>query len=349
MGKKGGSAPAAPDPEKTAAAQYKYNQQAYQKMLEDSRITSGNMWGQNSWSRAPSSFDKDGYARAMAAWEARKPSDQSVPTMDLGDGSSGMASPLLSLRQTQEWEGSKPLEADFTKQGDWSFRRELNPELAGTIKDKFAEALGGLDGGAYNQDVAKAIYDRSQFLVDPQTNRDRAALEQRLAERGFQVQNEGYVNEMDRFEQMLGRGRTDASNAATIAGMQEGRAQNAERMQMMQLLGGLEGQLLGNIPVEANVPGLSAPDFSGLAAQKYQGDLARYNADVGSSNALLGTLGTLGSAALMASGVGAPAALAMGLGTQAFAGGPASGSYQLAGNLGAGTGLRVPNLYSGMR
>lgn len=345
MGKKGGSAPQAPDPQLTTKLQEESNLRQYERMLQDARGTSINPYGTSKWINNPAT-DTKAYEQALQQYMIRKNAyDQQLAnarnssTQDLGDGSGGMAPMFSEARFRRRNPAPEAPDAKAFQTNDWTFEQSFNPEM----QERWDSLTGDLDqvrqsmatDGGYDPKIAQAIYDRQQFLVDPQVQLDRTRMENRLAERGFQVQNDGYRNEMDRFESGVGKVRNDASNAAVISAAGEGRANNAQRAQLamalqQQMMGGLLGQ-----PNSFSVPNLGGTDVMGAYNAKYQGDLNAYNAQMGSRNALMSTLGTLGGAALMMGTGGAASPWVL----PAMAGG--SMLLQSPGGV-SGTGFRIP-------
>lgn len=151
--------------------------------------------------------------------------------------------------------------------------------------------------------------------MEPQFERDRAAMEQRLADQGIQAGNEAYDRSMDE----LNRAKTDARLQAVLQAGAEGRAQRADMAQLRQrelqekLLGRSQpineiGALLGTgqvgMPNFAPAAGVNVAntDVMRPIENEYAAKMAGWNAQAqrqnGLMNGLFGLGGALGSAYL---------------------------------------------------
>jgi hypothetical protein len=115
--------------------------------------------------------------------------------------------------------------------GTYTLNNQLtgsNKDLYDTASSKLAQFMSTIDPNAkppalldsaegnYQSDLAKTIYDRTMGLQSNDIDTARKAQEARLAEQGFIVGNEGYNNEMNRWEDNLGEARNNASKDAQI-------------------------------------------------------------------------------------------------------------------------------------
>lgn len=133
--------------------------------------------------------------------------------------------------------------------------------------------------------------------MEPQFERDRAALESRLLAQGFVPGSEGYNRAADE----LGRARTDARMQAVTAGLGESRQaaafDNALRGQRINELGMLFGLGPGmQTPQMAQLAqvGVNAPDLMGMTQANYQNRSQMYGADMAAMGQLLGMASAAG-------------------------------------------------------
>lgn len=147
--------------------------------------------------------------------------------------------------------------------------------------------------------------------MEPQFERDRAALEGRLLAQGFQPGTEAYRQAADE----LSRARTDARMQAITAGLNESRAgaafNNATRGQRISELGMVFGlgpgmqmpQQIQQQPVQ-----MQTPDLAGLLQQQYQQRVAQQGSNMGAFAGLGGA--ALGS--IFGGGAGAAGGASLG-------------------------------------
>ena len=121
-----------------------------------------------------------------------------------------------------------------------------NQSLYSNSTDKLNQTVGGINpsskapdlitdaGGNYSKALQDAIYKRVADNLTPERDQALRALETRLAERGFSVQNQGYKDEMDRFEKSWNTRFQDAAAQAQIQAstqaLNEGKFTNDARM-----------------------------------------------------------------------------------------------------------------------
>lgn len=176
------------------------------------------------------------------------------------------------------------------------------------IRDTFARP--------FSMGSADEIQNRSEAAIlsrlEPQFARDEEAMRARLRNQGI-TQNtpDGGQGAWEAEMGRLDRAKQDARQQAVLGGLQT-------RGQTMQ-----EELALRNIPLnEVNAlrsgsqvnlpqfqgyagPGIQAPNILGATQQQYQADLNQYNANQAGSNAMMGGLFSLGSAAMGAPWMGA--------------------------------------------
>jgi hypothetical protein len=342
----GGSAPQAPDPNVTIPLQAKYDLENFYKQLDAMRSDSTNPYGSSTWNRTES-FDQAGYDTAMAEWDAQygQPSATPVGPMDemgsLAGAPSGGTTPPPPNRAsftTRDYDQTSAFNPEM--QGQWDQLQNWQSKLfEGFDPSKMPEMITDA-GGLYSDDLADAIYRRTTRMSDRDMNEAQRGLEQRLAERGFQVGNEGYNTEMGRLGTQRSEHYSDAADRAQIAAsqqaLQEAGFTNSARTQefnlkaaLAQLLSGREGQMMSGLSGNATqfqAPGLQSPDVLGTYNNQYLGQLDAYNADQASEAAMFNSILALGASFLLP-GAGA----ALGLGSTSSAGLGAIGGMMIPG------------------
>lgn len=291
MGKS--KAPAAPDPYATAQAQGTMNRETAQaqaglnmvNQYTPSGILEYQQVGQ--WS--------DGTPR-YSATQALAPSEQRQ--LDLSN-------------QAQELYGQAGVSQLERLQGTMS--TPFNPSLSGGVGDYSAMFSRYGDPNIGRDQVENALMSRMQ----PQMDRDRAALETRLANQGIGYGSEAYSGAMDDFN----RGVNDARlGAITQAGQEQSRLaglaqndagfQNAYRQQSLQEQLALRNQPLNELAALLSGSQVQMPQFTNTPQTSVQGtDLsgnvyAGYQGQVGAANAKNAqTAATAGGAASLAAAV----------------------------------------------
>lgn len=286
MGKQS-STPAAPDPKEMARLQGIEDRKALRMNLDASRTSTVNPFGKTSWSNSPT-FDQAGFDAAMKAYQ---PSG--------GGGVIGQAAGAAGL--------GMPDRNEFMHD-NWTNTQELSKESQGiydTATSKLGEATNNIstDATRYNQDVADAIQRRMTRYTDPAMKQARNDMQTNLADRGFQVGNEGFNNEMTRLDDSQNQSRADIADRAQITGAQQGMQELSMQQQIAQALQNLRGaQVAGvsSMPSTTTAPQQNAFDISGAMMNNYQNQVQAANAQNASSNALLGS--ALGAGAMMLGG-----------------------------------------------
>lgn len=338
---KGSSAPPPPDPEILAKSQGRENRQTFNYQLDAARANSRNPFGAHEWTKTPS-FDQAGFDSAMAAYRPEAWVDGTPGAMiNNGLGGSGPEAdgPYMSggsAGYMRPEVGTMPSREDFT-QNKWSDEYKLNEgsqAIFDTSTGKLQETLGGLSTNPdqYNQSVADAIFSRMRRFQDPADALARSGLQANLADRGFQVGNEGYNADMTRMDNNQGMMRADAADRSVISGMEQGRAQQSAQQQLAAFLQNMrQGQSAGVAQLPGQMPtlGLSPVPVAEMAMDQWGHQVDQANAESASDDALLGSIIGLGGMALGSPWLGA----ALGMGAKAVGGG---GGY-------SGSGLRAPS------
>jgi hypothetical protein len=267
------------------------DRKTFETMLQAGRVNSTNPFGSSQWSRGPE-----------GQWnynESLSPQQQGLYDQDMriqgnmGNVAEGMLGNVKNAYgQPQNFAGQ-------FKQG-------------GPIWDE------GARGRAED-----AIYGRHTRMLDKQYGQAEDRLHECMVGQGFNTQDAGYADSMDKFGQQRDRAYADARDQAIIGGGQEG--QNEFNRGLMGGQFAREGQLQGinlqqqdrsrllnelnafrtggqiqnpNINAQYGTPNLPSQDHIGAARMGYQDQLAGWNAQQGSKDAFMGGLFGLGSAAI---------------------------------------------------
>lgn len=119
--------------------------------------------------------------------------------------------------------------------------------------------------------LEQAMFDRQMALLGPQFEQQQRQLEQRLANQGLAVGSEAYATDWSLMSDAQNRARTDAANAAVMAGAQSqfGYDQLASQERMQQLA--IEAQN-GNVAAQLELQRMQAE--LGAAQQAWQNEFA---------------------------------------------------------------------------
>ena len=155
----------------------------------------------------------------------------------------------------------------------------------------------------------QSYQDAMMTRLGPQIDRENAALEQQLANRGIAAGTDAY----NQAKTLQAQQHNDLLNSATVQGMNTGLAANQQgfqqaaynQMQPINVINALrtgsqvQNPSFASTPMQANTAG---PDLLGAANASYQNQLNAYNAQQAQSGGFLGGLmnlgGTLGAAAI---------------------------------------------------
>lgn len=302
MGKGGGgsSAPAAPDPAKTAAAQTatnketaywnavlnnvnqitpygnltyaqtgggkQYNQAAYDKALADYNASGSSDGGKNPYNPVTQAQKYQGWQENNSSGSSGKKGKAPVLSDYLiGDSPPSFTSTIqLSPEQQKLYE---------TQTGQQQQLLDLGGQQIGRIDQAISSpySYAGLPSAPNQQDI-NALSQHGQDAImarlDPQFAHDEEALRTRLINQGIGQGSEAYAKEFDQFNQA----KNDARMQAILQGQNYGAA---EQNQML----GLRNQAIGEYDTQRNAPlneyiGLTSgtqvtnPQFS---TKQYQG------------------------------------------------------------------------------
>lgn len=260
-------APAAPDPEKTAAAQGNMNQNTAttQQLLNmtnqvtpDGSLTY-NQSGTNSFTGA------DGKTYSVPQFTA-----------------------TTSLSPTA--------------QGIFDTNNQTKTNIAGIGRDQSAKigALLGTNLKLGNEATEARLMELGTARLNPQFARDEESLRTRLANSGIRAGSDAWNAEMQRF----GQTKNDATNQLLLSGRGQANAElmaerNAPINEISALMSGsqVSNPNFTNTP-QTNVGGV---DYAGMVANNYNAQNDQYKTQVGQQNALMG--GLFGLAGTGAGGV----------------------------------------------
>lgn len=266
MGK--GSAPQAPDPYKTAAAQYQYGTEAanYNKALNSTNTITP--YGSTTWSQGPG---VNGGPPTYTETQSLSPQEQALFN----------ASTANQVGQAQAAGGLLPQVNSATST---PLNLQTNP-----LGQGFDLALAG-----------------QEAALNPLWSQKSEQLDSSLRNAGAQPGTPAYDNAMAAFNSQETGAYTQAAGAAENTGLNFADFANQARIEQQQLpinefLSLSNGQPLQAPPTQpASQSSVSTPDIMSAFQNAYQGQLNSYNANVASSNSTMGDLATIAAAFLMA-------------------------------------------------
>ena len=272
MGKRAPSAPPAPDPAATARAQAAANRETAITQFGLNAVNQVTPYGNLTYSQT-------------GTW---------------ADGT-----PRFTVTQTLSPAEQEAL--DLSNQAQSLYGTAAVRQL-GAVQERLSQPFE-FDPGAYNDTamgrdaVERALMERLQ----PQLDRDRAAMETRLANQGIMLGSEAYRNAMDQFERQVADQRLAIVGAA---GQEENRmaALRQQRLQEQLALrsqpineatGLLTGQMVG-MPQFTNTPqtNVAPTDYLGAVGMQQQALQSQYSQRMQNYQTQLSGLYGLGSAAL---------------------------------------------------
>lgn len=313
------SAPAAPDPAATSAAQTKSNKETALYNFGLNNPNYNTPLGSLSYKvdNVTPTYDNQGYQDALAAWKAA----QSNYTDSGKDGNGANAGPMPTLEQFITNAGGNPqvtadvkLSPDQQTLLDNQSKQSINlsnlaNELQGRVGTSLEQPLpSSNDINDISRNASDAYYkNRTQYL-DPQFSDEEKQLEASLANQGIAMGSEAY-NTAKRQEALKKQSAySDASNNAIMYG-----PQNAQQLfaltaqQRSQPLNELNALRTGSQVSMPNVPGqtpttVANTDVSGNINNAYAQNLGAYNAKQAGANSMMSGLFSLGGSALGAAG-----------------------------------------------
>jgi hypothetical protein len=290
------SAPPAPDPNATASAQNRYDQNNAVFNAALNRYNVQSPFGNLTWNQTGT--DKSG---APIYQQSINLTPQAQQTLTQTQGNA------LGLAQTQG--------------------QLLGNAQQGLAKPIDTSGLPGLQSNVNGGDLAglasqarQASYDSQMGLLEPQYAQQKQQLQTQLANQGLAMDSEAYKNAMGNLDRQQDWSRTQAANNATLTGqgyenqlfnqgLNNAQLSNNARGQQLQQLLTLHDQPLNEYNSMLTGTQIQAPQFQGTPAvmanpasyqnavnSAYQGQLNAYNAQTGSQNSMMGGLFGLGAA-----------------------------------------------------
>lgn len=205
------------------------------------------------------------------------------------------------------WTANQSLSPE--QQAIYGQQSQLSQNLLGAAnRGTDAIDISGVDTSqlpSYGINPGENYTDAMMRQMNPQLERDQAALNQQLANQGIGIGSEAY--------QTAQQQQSDAANRARLqaitGGMQTGLAANQQAYQQaaqnkqlpVNLINALRGgsQVQGPNYVQAPQQATTAgPDLLGAAGMQGQAAMNQYNAQMGQRNAMMGGLFSLGAGAL---------------------------------------------------
>ncbi len=275
MGK--GSAPSAPDPYATAQSQAYFGEQAagYNKALNSTNVVGPT--GSTSFAQTGTASD--------GAPQYTQTNTLSAPQQALLSGSenlglAGQGAAGNALNTYNETQANNPL------------------PNTGQLQD-------------FGKQAQKAAYGAATADMDPHWDQQQEQMDASLRNSGAQPGTPAYDNAMKSFQADRASAYGQAENQAFGQGLnaqgqmisQIGQEQQIPLSEYQSLVSGSQPTAMAAGGAGAGSAGqgsVSAPDIMSAFNNQYQGKLAGYNANVASTNADVGALGTLAAAFLMA-------------------------------------------------
>lgn len=321
-GGKGGGSPDTPDyaeiARQQAASQIDINRQTTQANRPDQYTPYGSItWSQGG---GTPTFDQAGYDNALRQYQLQM-SGGTAPRSSFNSGYIGDVLSGNGTAGTGYASGSlaAPNRNDYMRAGSqdkWTSTTKLTPELQAILDQNIAakgqgyqqlqDALGRINSNSLpqgpinpGQTAQDAIYAR----LNPEMDRQRAALASSLANQGINIGSEAYNNEMDRF----GRQTNDAYSQAALQGIgldfQNRNQALSEQAIPINLINAYQSGNQAQMPSFQNFSqqaNAQSPDLMGAAQNSYSGQLGAANAqNAASANTTNGLIGLAGTAAMM--------------------------------------------------
>lgn len=293
MGKKTPSAPAAPDPAQTAAAQTATNKETayWNAMLNN--VNQYTPYGNITFTQSGDNQAK--YEKALAEWKA-KPASSNGAMPQLTDFGPPQFTSTISLNPEQQaiLDAQTRSERSLAELGNQQIGR-----IGQSVNTPFSFA--GLGDEFTSQNATDASQRGEQALLarlNPQFQQDEEALRTRLINQGIGQGSEAYKREFDTFNQKI----NDARTQAILQGANYGSTLQNQALQR-------RNQLINEYTTQRNAPlneyigltsgvqvqnpnfqnigysGTQPVDYTGLVNQQYQGNINQYNQKVASNNA----------------------------------------------------------------
>ncbi|HUH57274.1 MAG TPA: hypothetical protein VL020_02030, partial [Pseudomonadales bacterium] len=252
----GKSAPKAPDPAKTAAAQGAWNSFTAQQQQQMNMIGQNSPWGSLEYQQTGSSWITDPNGKRVE-----------IPTYT--------ANTTLSPEQQAIFDASQAAEGNLA-----NIAKDQSEWLGSYLQDPFE---------FNNQDAENWAFDLASQRILPQQEQNRKALDTQLLNRGIRPGSAAYDQEMQR----LTNANTDQLNQLALTGRSQAFGEQlAQRNQPLNeiigLMSGTQVQSPNQTFAQTPQSQVAGVDYTGLVNQKYQSEMNAYNAQMGALGGLFG-------------------------------------------------------------
>lgn len=252
----GKSAPKAPDPAQTAAAQGAWNSFTAQQQQQMNMIGQNSPWGSLDYQQTGSSWITDPNGKRVE-----------VPTYT--------ANTTLSPEQQAIFDASQSAQGNLA-----NIANDQSAWLGDYLKDPFQ---------FNNQDAENWAYDLASSRIMPQQEQNRKDLENRLINSGIRPGTAAYNTEMSR----LTNANTDQLNQLALTGRSQAFGEQlAQRNQPLNeiigLMSGTQVQSPNSTFAQTPQSQVAGVDYSGLVQQNYQNQMNSYNSQMGALGGLFG-------------------------------------------------------------
>lgn len=318
------SAPQAPDPYQSAAAQYQYGKQAAAYNAALNRINTSGPGGSVSYN--VTGMDRNSGAPIYTQQTTLSPEQQQLYDIQQKQslGLAGTTNQAIANSQNQL---SNPL----------GFMSNVGAIQHGPDTSGIPGIAGAGDLAGFTNQARDAAYKQQTQYLDPQFSQQQEQLDARLRNSGAHPGDPAYDNAMKLFNDQKQQAYESAFNNANSQGLAEQQALYGESagtnaqlygqaLSRMQAANAAQGQNYQQQFANQNLPlnqlsalrsgsqvamptgqslgaagqgNAAAPDLQGALQNQYQGQLNAYNAQTGGINSLLGDAGTLGAAYMM--------------------------------------------------
>lgn len=252
----GKSAPKAPDPAKTAAAQGAWNSFTAQQSQAMNMVGQNSPWGSLTY-------------------------DQTGTTTIIDPNGKPITTPMYTANTTLSPEQQKIF--DQSQQAELSLSQLANEQIGkvGDILDKPFEFN--------NQDAANWAYDLGATRLDPRFQQQEEQLRSRLINQGIRPGSAAYDAEMSR----LGQDKNDAYNQLMLQGrgqafQEAAYTRTAPLNEIIGLMSGSQVQNPQGTFAQTPQTGVAGVDYTGLVNNQYQAQMSGYNNKMNAMGGLFG-------------------------------------------------------------
>lgn len=252
----GKSAPKAPDPAQTAAAQGAWNTFTAQQQQQMNMIGQNSPWGSLDYQQTGSTWMTDPSGKRVE-----------IPTYT--------ANTTLSTEQQKIFDASQAAQGNLA-----NIAKDQSGWLGDYLKDPFE---------FNNQSAENWAYDLAQGRIAPQQEQNRKDLENRLINSGIRPGTAAYNTEMAR----LTNANTDQNNQLALQGRSQAfQEQLAQRNQPLNeiigLMSGTQVQSPNSTFAQTPQSQVAGVPYAQIEQNAYQNQLAAHNAQTGALGGLFG-------------------------------------------------------------